>query len=168
MKKALLILCLTFCCSAIFAQKFENLALTPQMGWNSWNKFASNIDEATIRGIADAMVETGLRDAGYIYLNIDDGFFGGRDSNGKLLIHPTRFPNGMRTVGDYIHSKGLKAGIYSDAGKNTCASYWGGDTIGVGVGLYGHDAADLDLFFNPEKLKSNSPPVTFGWGRGYF
>lgn len=120
---------------------------TPTMGWSSWNAYGFQINESIIKSQADALVTTGLEDAGYIYLNIDDGFFGGRDSNGKLLIHPTRFPNGMRTVVDYIHSKGLKAGIYSDAGRNTCASYWGGDTIGVGVGLYGHDQEDIDLYF---------------------
>lgn len=120
---------------------------TPTMGWSSWNAYGFKINESIIKSQADALVETGLKDAGYIYLNIDDGFFGGRDSNGKLLIHPTRFPNGMRPVVDYIHSKGLKAGIYSDAGKNTCASYFGGDHIGVGVGLYGHDQEDIDLYF---------------------
>lgn len=120
---------------------------TPTMGWSSWNAYGFKISESIIKSQADAIVSTGLKDAGYIYVNIDDGFFGGRDSEGHLLIHPTRFPNGMRTVVDYIHAKGLKAGIYSDAGKNTCASYWGGDQIGVGVGLYGHDQEDIDLYF---------------------
>lgn len=125
------------------AQAYE----TPTMGWSSWNAYGFKINEEIIKSQADALVSTGLKEAGYIYLNIDDGFFGGRDSSGKLLIHPTRFPNGMKTVVDYIHSKGLKAGIYSDAGRNTCASYFGGDTIGVGVGLYGHDQEDIDLYF---------------------
>ncbi len=120
---------------------------TPTMGWSSWNAYGFRINESIIKSQADALVKTGLKDAGYIYLNIDDGFFGGRDSKGKLLIHPTRFPNGMKPVVDYIHAKGLKAGIYSDAGKNTCASYFGGDRIGVGVGLYGHDQEDIDLYF---------------------
>ena len=120
---------------------------TPTMGWSSWNAYGFKISESIIKSQADAMVKTGLKDAGYIYVNIDDGFFGGRDANGKLLIHPTRFPNGMKTVVDHIHAKGLKAGIYSDAGKNTCASYFGGDHIGVGVGLYGHDQEDIDLYF---------------------
>lgn len=119
----------------------------PTMGWSSWNAYGFKINENIIKSQADAIVSTGLMDAGYIYLNIDDGFFGGRDSEGHLLIHPTRFPNGMRPIVDYIHAKGLKAGIYSDAGKNTCASYWGGDEIGVGVGLYGHDQEDIDLYF---------------------
>ena len=119
----------------------------PLMGWSSWNAFGFNISDQIIRQQADAMVSSGLKDAGYTYINIDDGYFGGRDDDGNLLIHPTRFPNGMRPVVDYIHSRGLKAGIYSDAGQNTCASYFGGDTIGVGVGLYGHDKADTRLFF---------------------
>ena len=89
-----------------------------------------------------------------ILQDIDDGFFGGRDAEGNLLIHSERFPKGLRPLVDYIHAKGLKAGIYSDAGRNTCASYWGQpkDTIGRGVGLYEHDAADFDLYFNPDKL----------------
>ena len=120
---------------------------TPTMGWSSWNAYGFQISESIIKKQADALVETGLKDEGYIYVNIDDGFFGGRDAEGHLQIHPTRFPNGMRTIVDYIHSKGLKAGIYSDAGKNTCASYWGGDKIGEGVGLYGHDQEDIDLYF---------------------
>jgi len=121
---------------------------TPLMGWSSWNTFGFQISDQIIRDQADAMVRTGLKDAGYSYINIDDGYFGGRDEDGNLLIHPTRFPNGMRPVVDYIHSKGLKAGIYSDGGENTCASYFGGDTIGVGVGLYGHDKEDCRLFFH--------------------
>lgn len=119
----------------------------PTMGWSSWNTYGFRINEALIKTQTDAMVEKGLKDAGYMYINIDDGFFGGRDEEGNLLIHPTRFPNGLRTVVDYIHGKGLKAGIYSDAGKNTCASYHGGDTAGIGVGLYEHDQQDIDLYF---------------------
>lgn len=122
MKKSIAALaCMLFAIGTV--QAYE----TPTMGWSTWNAYGFQINESIIKSQADALVTTGLKDAGYIYLNIDDGFFGGRDSNGKLLIHPTRFPNGMRTVVDYIHSKGLKAGIYSDAGRNTCASYWGGD-----------------------------------------
>lgn len=115
------------------------------MGWSSWNHFHVNIDEDIIKAQADFMVSTGMKEAGYTYVNIDDGFFGGRDATGNLLPHPTRFPNGMKVVSDYIHSKGLKAGIYSDAGINTCASYWDKDTIGSGMGLHGHEARDLTL-----------------------
>lgn len=100
--------------------KFEGLALTPPMGWNSWNKFACNVDEKLIREVADAMVSSGMKDAGYTYINIDDCWHGERDSLG--FIHPDaiRFPSGMKALADYIHSKGLKMGIYSDAGSQTC------------------------------------------------
>ena len=118
---------------------------TPIMGWSSWNHFHVNINEDIIKAQADFMVSTGMHEAGYNYVNIDDGFFGGRDAKGNIIPHPTRFPNGMKVVSDYIHSKGLKAGIYSDAGINTCASYWDKDTIGSGMGLYGHEARDLSL-----------------------
>ena len=126
----------------------------PLMGWSSWNTYGFQINDSVIQAQADAMVELGFKECGYNHINIDDGFFGGRDKDGNLLIHKERFPNGLRGLVDYIHGKGLKAGIYSDAGRNTCASYWGKpkDEIGRGVGLYGHDDADLDLFFNPEKL----------------
>ena len=126
----------------------------PLMGWSSWNTYGFQINDSVIQAQADAMVELGFKECGYNHINIDDGFFGGRDAEGNLLIHPERFPNGLRGLVDYIHAKGLKAGIYSDAGRNTCASYWGKpkDEIGRGVGLYGHDAADFDLYFNPDKL----------------
>ena len=126
----------------------------PLMGWSSWNTYGYQINDDVLKAQADAMVNLGFKDCGYNHINIDDGFFGGRDANGKLLIHPERFPKGLRPLVDYIHEKGLKAGIYSDAGRNTCASYWGEpkDEIGRGVGLYEHDAEDLDLFFNKEKL----------------
>lgn len=122
----------------------------PLMGWSSWNTYGFNINDSVIKAQADAMVKLGFLDKGYNHINIDDGFFGGRDTDGKLKIHPTRFPNGLRPLVDYIHSKGLKAGIYSDAGCNTCASFWGTpkDTIGIGVGLYGHDDQDMELYFN--------------------
>ena len=118
---------------------------TPLMGWASWNSFRVNIDEKLIMSQADALVSKGLKDAGYSYINIDDGFFGGRNEKGKLMPHHDRFPNGMKALADYIHSKGLKAGIYSDAGINTYASYWDKDTIGVGIGLWGHKEQDLML-----------------------
>jgi alpha-galactosidase len=103
------------------AQKWEHLADTPQMGWSTWNKFQGNISEEVIKGIADAMVESGLRDAGYTYINIDDCWHGKRDADGFIQADPVKFPNGMKAVADYVHSKGLKLGIYSDAGTGTCA-----------------------------------------------
>ena len=119
------------------------------MGWSSWNTYGVNINDALIRRQATAMVSKGLKDVGFDHINIDDGYFGGRDKNtGQLLIHPTRFPNGLKGVVDFIHSKGLKAGIYSDAGRNTCGSMFNGDATGKGVGLYEHDQQDADFFFN--------------------
>lgn len=122
-----------FFITSLFAQKYENLALTPPMGWNSWNKFACNIDENLIKGIADQMVESGLRDAGYIYLNLDDCWHGERDSLGFIQADPVKFPSGIRALADYVHSKGLKIGIYSDAGRKTC---------GGRPGSFGHEYQD--------------------------
>ncbi|MDO4511960.1 MAG: alpha-galactosidase [Bacteroidales bacterium] len=120
----------------------------PTMGWSSWNTFAININDSLIMSQADAAVKYGLSDVGYRYINIDDGFFGGRDkASGTLLIHPTRFPRGMKPVVDYIHALGLKAGIYSDAGANTCGNWANGDTIARGVGMLDHEDIDADLFF---------------------
>ena len=121
----------------------------PTMGWSSWNTYGVNISESLIKRQADALVSNGLKDVGFDHVNIDDGYFGGRDATtGQLLIHPQRFPNGLKGIVDYIHQKGLKAGIYSDAGRNTCGSMFNGDVIGKGVGLYGHDQQDADYFFN--------------------
>ena len=120
----------------------------PTMGWSSWNTYGVNISDALIRRQANAMVAKGLKDVGFDHINIDDGYFGGRDATtGQLLIHPQRFPNGLKVVADFIHSKGLKAGIYSDAGRNTCGSMFNGDVTGKGVGFYGHDQQDADFFF---------------------
>jgi alpha-galactosidase len=102
------------------AQKFEGLALTPQLGWNSWNKFGCNVDERTIRETADAMVSSGMRKAGYQYVNIDDCWHGERDARGFITASKERFPSGMKALADYVHAKGLKLGIYSDAGWKTC------------------------------------------------
>ncbi len=118
---------------------------TPTMGWSSWNTYGFKINEQLIQSQADAVLANGLDKVGYKYINIDDGYFGGRDSEGNLLINAERFPNGLAPLVEYIHSKGLKAGIYSDAGRNTCASYFGGDKWGIGVGLYGHDQQDMDF-----------------------
>ncbi len=125
------------------AEPLPERPLTPLMGWASWNNFRADISEDIIMAQADAMVANGMKDAGYSYINIDDGFFGGRDKNGRMLAHPVKFPSGMAKLAQYIHSKGLKAGIYSDAGINTCASYYDLDTIGSGMGLWGYDRSDL-------------------------
>jgi hypothetical protein len=118
------------------------------MGWSSWNTYGVNINEQLIKRQANAMVSKGLKDVGFDHINIDDGYFGGRDAQtGQLKIHPQRFPNGLKGVVDHIHDKGLKAGIYSDAGRNTCGSMFNGDVTGKGVGLYEHDQQDADYFF---------------------
>ena len=128
--------------------------IRPLMGWSSWNTFGVDISEEIILDTARAMATNGLKDAGYTYVNIDDGFFWGHGEDGILRFHPKRFPNGMKPVVDGIHALGLKAGIYSDAGADTCGSMWAGsgpegaDRGGVGGGLYGHDAADCKLHFN--------------------
>ena len=120
----------------------------PTMGWSSWNTYGVNINEDLIKSQADAIVSKGLKDVGYNHINIDDGFFGGRNTTtGELIIHPTRFPNGLKPVADYIHSKGLKAGIYSDAGANTCGNMYNGDNLSVNVGFYNYDQHDADFYF---------------------
>ncbi len=112
--------------SAALAQKYSGLALTPPMGWNSWNTFACNINEKMIKEMADAMVSSGIRDAGYKYLILDDCWLAPtRDSLQNLQADPKKFPDGMKAIGDYIHSKGLKFGIYNCAGTKTCAGYPG-------------------------------------------
>jgi alpha-galactosidase len=108
------------CAGSLHAQKFEQLALTPPMGWNSWNKFACNVDETIIRQTADAIVLSGMKDAGYQYVNIDDCWHGARDSHGFISADTARFPSGIKALADYVHSKGLKLGLYSDAGSKTC------------------------------------------------
>lgn len=133
---------------ALSAQTYER----PTMGWSSWNTYRVNISADLIMKQADAMAKHGLKEAGYEYINIDDGYFGGRDSNGQLLVHPTRFPDGLRPVVSHIHSLGFKAGIYSDAGRNTCGNFWDKDEKGAGVGLYGHDQQDADFFFKDLKF----------------
>jgi len=121
----------------------------PTMGWSSWNTFGLNISETTIKNQAAAMKRQGLLKVGFNHINIDDGYFGGRNKKtGELLIHKTRFPNGLQPVVRYIHALGMKAGIYSDGGKNTCGNYHGGDTIAHDVGLYGYDEQDCEFFFN--------------------
>ena len=113
----------------------NGLAKTPPMGWNSWNLFAGRIDDKTVREMADAMVSSGLRDAGYIYLNIDDTWEGDRDASG--VIHSNnKFPD-MKALADYVHSKGLKFGIYSSPGPYTCAGY---------EGSYAHEAQDAKTY----------------------
>src|ERR1035437_2048722 len=122
--------CMLLFVPAVIAQQTTspsaNLALTPPMGWNSWNKFACNVSEDMITSVADAIVKSGMKDAGYVYVNVDDCWQVSRDANANIVADPQRFPHGMKAVGDYIHSLGLKFGVYSDAGSKTCAGRPGG------------------------------------------
>lgn len=108
------------------AQKFENLAQTPPMGWNSWNKFGCNVSEKLVMQMADEMVKSGMQDAGYEYIVIDDCWQIDRDKDGEIVVDKERFPGGIKALADYIHAKGLKFGIYSCAGDKTCAGRPGG------------------------------------------
>ena len=113
----------------------RTLAATPPMGWNSWNHFARRVNDADVRAAADAIVSSGMRDAGYIYVNIDDTWEGQRDADG--VIHTNdKFPD-MKALADYVHSKGLKLGIYSGPGPKTCAGY---------PASYGHEQQDADTY----------------------
>lgn len=123
----------------------------PLMGWSSWNAYMVDISDSIIIHQANLIVKRGLKDAGYGNVNIDDGFFGYRDERGYMIPHPQRFPGGsaqMRSISDHIHSLGLKAGIYSDAGDNTCGSSYNKDLNGIGAGLWMHDVQDADQYFN--------------------
>lgn len=113
--------------SLFYAQKYENLAQTPPMGWNSWNTFEVNINEDLVKKTADIIVSSGMKDAGYEYIVLDDGWMvkDHRDKNGDLIPDSAKFPNGMKTLIDYVHSKGLKFGLYNCAGTQTCAGYPG-------------------------------------------
>lgn len=117
-----------------FAQK-PVLAAAPPMGWNSWNKFAGKVDDAAVRSAADAIVSSGMKDAGYVYVNIDDTWEAGRDAQGNILAN-SKFPD-MKGLADYVHSKGLKIGIYSSPGAQTCARF---------EGSLGHETQDANTY----------------------
>ncbi|HKT05467.1 MAG TPA: cellulose binding domain-containing protein [Rugosimonospora sp.] len=121
------------------AQALDNgLGRTPPLGWNDWNTFGCATSDSLIRGVADAMVSSGMAAAGYQYVNIDDCWEAStRDGSGNLRADPTKFPNGIKAVADYVHSKGLKLGIYSEAGTTTCAGY---------PGSIGHETQDAQTF----------------------
>jgi alpha-galactosidase len=120
---------------ALHRVPYNGLAKTPPMGWNSWNKFASKVDDAAVRAAVDAIVSTGMKKAGYIYVNIDDTWEAGRDAQGNIQTNK-KFPD-MKALADYVHGKGLKLGIYSSPGPNTCAGY---------EGSYGHEAQDAKTY----------------------
>ncbi|MCU1315062.1 MAG: Alpha-galactosidase [Candidatus Acidoferrum typicum] len=110
----------TLLAPATFAQTSASLAPTPPMGWNSWNKFGCNVSDKLIREMADAVVSSGMQAAGYQYVNIDDCWQVSRDASGTIVADPARFPSGIKALADYVHGKGLKLGIYTDAGTGTC------------------------------------------------
>jgi alpha-galactosidase len=116
----------------------NGLALTPPMGWNDWNRYGCSISDSLIRQQASAMVSSGMKAAGYQYINIDDCWPSkSRDSNGNIVPDPSKFPNGMKSLADYVHSLGLKLGLYTDAGTATCAGY---------PGMYGHEQQDANTY----------------------
>lgn len=126
--------CYCFTSVPSFAQS-EPIAKTPPMGWNSWNHFAEKVTDADVRAAADAMVASGMRDAGYVYVNIDDTWEGERDAQGNIQSN-SKFPD-MKALADYVHSKGLKIGIYSSPGPKTCAGY---------AGSYKHEQQDANTY----------------------
>lgn len=120
------------------SQKFEGLAPSPPMGWNSWNTFGVEIHEDLFKEMVDIIVERGMKDAGYEYVVVDDGWEAmERDSNGNLVADPEKFPSGMKALADYVHSKGLKFGIHNCAGSTTCNGFPGGR---------GHEFQDARLY----------------------
>jgi alpha-galactosidase len=162
--KLLLFLCASFLTGILHAQKFENLAKTPPMGWNSWNTFGTDINEQLVKDIADAFLSKGLKEAGYEYLVLDDGWMAmERDQSGNLVADPKKFPGGMKALADYVHSKGLKFGLYNCAGIKTCAGY---------PGSRGHEYQDALLYAswgvdylkydwcNTEKINAESAYIT--------
>jgi alpha-galactosidase len=119
----------------IFPSSYAQRASTPPMGWNSWNHFGRNVSDADVRAAADALVSSGMKDAGYVYVNIDDGWQGTRDSNGNIRGND-KFPD-IKALADYVHSRGLKLGIYSSPGPKTCANF---------EGSYGHEEQDAHVY----------------------
>ncbi len=159
------------------------LAMTPPMGWNSWNHFGCNVNEQLIRDTADSLVSSGMRDAGYQYLVIDDCWHGQRDAHGDIQPDATRFPSGIKALADYVHSKGLKFGIYSDAGVRTCGgrpgsrgyefqdaaqyAHWGVDYLKYDWCNTGTQNAQASYGIMREALNHTGRPIVFSmceWG----
>jgi alpha-galactosidase len=159
------------------------IAMTPPMGWNSWNKFACNIDEAKIRGVADAMAASGMKDAGYQYVVIDDCWQKDRAADGTIQADPERFPSGIKALADYVHSKGLKFGLYSDIGVKTCGgrpgsrgyefqdartwASWGVDYVKVDWCYTGSSEANSSYTIMAKALRASGRDIVFSiceWG----
>ncbi|HXR08627.1 MAG TPA: NPCBM/NEW2 domain-containing protein [Candidatus Acidoferrum sp.] len=156
----------------------NGLALTPPMGWNSWNYFGCNVSDSIIRNMADVMASNGMRAAGYQFINMDDCWQVSRDDNGVIVADPVRFPDGIAALADYVHSKGLKLGVYSDHGLNTCGgrpggygfeyldaltyASWGVDYLKYdNCNLPSGDVAAADYARMADALMSSGRPITF-------
>jgi len=179
---AFLLLSTQFKC--VQSLKEDGLAVTPVMGWNSWNTFGTYIDEELIKTTADLLLELGLADVGYTTLSLDDGWSSNRTKDGLLIGSISKFPSGMKAIGDYIHSKGLKFGIYSDAGPLTCAGWPGSrgyeEIDAQTFASFGVDYLKYDNCFAPEEdwiidrytamsraLKKTDRPIVYSlcdWG----
>jgi alpha-galactosidase len=161
----------------------NGLALTPPMGWNSWNRFACNVTEDLVKSAADALVSSGMRDAGYEYIVIDDCWQVSRDAAGNIVADAKTFPSGIKALADYVHSKGLKFGIYSDAGTLTCAkrpgsrghefqdalqyAAWGVDYLKYDWCNTGTENAQAAYSTMRDALKAAGRPIVFSlceWG----
>jgi len=161
----------------------QKLAATPPMGWNSWNRFGCDVSEDLIKSVAGAMVSTGMKDAGYEYIVIDDCWQVSRDANGNIVADPKRFPLGIKALADYVHSKGLKFGIYSDAGTQTCGgrpgsrgheyqdalqyATWGVDYLKYDWCNTGTEDAQAAYTTMTDALKATGRPIVFSlceWG----
>jgi alpha-galactosidase len=161
----------------------NGLAPTPPMGWNSWNKFACDVNEQTVRATADAMVASGMRDAGYQYVVIDDCWQGPRDKDGFITADSQRFPSGIKALADYVHARGLKFGIYSDAGRLTCGgrpgsqgheyqdaltyARWGADYVKYDWCSTGDRDAKEAYAVMADALRQSGRPIVFSmceWG----
>lgn len=157
-----LLLCLIISAECTFGQIHDSLdkllAPTPPMGWSSWNTFKKEPSEVVIKQIADAMVSTGLKSAGYQYVNVDDFWSTGRDANGSIIVDSVKFPHGMKALADYIHGKGLKAGIYTNIGTKanypTLASGGYYDQDMKTFAEWGYDYVKVDVNFAPERTET--------------
>jgi alpha-galactosidase len=164
-------------------EKDAKLAQTPPMGWNSWNLFACDINENLIKEVADAIAANGMKDAGYEYVVIDDCWQVDRNKNGNIIPDPKRFPSGIKALADYVHSKGLKFGIYSDAGTKTCQkrpgsrgyefqdarqyAEWGVDYLKYDWCNHGTQNAPASYKLMANALKKTGRPIVFSiceWG----
>jgi alpha-galactosidase len=172
-----------FLCAPSASALENGLALTPPMGWNSWNRFACNVTEDLVKSAADALVASGMKDAGYEYIVIDDCWQVSRDAAGNIVADPKTFPSGIKALADYVHSKGLKFGIYSDAGTMTCAkrpgsrghefqdalqyAAWGVDYLKYDWCNTGTENAQAAYSTMRDALKASGRPIVFSlceWG----